>query len=96
MENLKTRVSKWLDTESKTGNFLMGDDGPVTRREVLLVHTIVLSILAGAFSTDASALISALYFIAAVLAVRRLNRIDKSSNYGNRRIQRNQRTTEQD
>lgn len=78
MENFKTRLSKWLDTESKTGNFLMSDDGPVTRREVLLMQAIVLFVLAGASAIDDSIWISAMFLIASAWAVRRLHRIDKN------------------
>jgi len=78
MRITKSMVSKWLDTESKKGNFLMDGEGTVTRREVILMHTIILFVLGGATAIEDSIWLSALFFIAASLAVKRLNRIDKT------------------
>lgn len=78
MRITKSMVSKWLDTESKAGNSLMDGEGTVTRREVILMHTIILFVLGGAIVIEDSIWLSALFFIAASLAVKRLNRIDKT------------------
>ena len=84
-------IKTWLDAESKTGNIIMGEDGPITHREVLLINAITLFLIAGCMLADASLLASAICIAIMGLLVWRLNLIDnKRQENGKRGIYTNQ------
>lgn len=83
-------VKAWLDAKSETGTLLMGEDGPVSRREVLLVNAIFLFILAGALCADSSLALTAVFIAIAGVLVWRLNTINKKQEHGKRGIYTNQ------
>ena len=66
--------SKWLEAKSETRSFLMGEDGPVSRKEVLLVNIIIILLVIGAFAADGALWLTALCVVCAVVFVRQLNR----------------------
>ena len=47
-------VKAWLDAKSETGTQIMGEDGPVTRREVVLVNIIMVFMFTGILAADNS------------------------------------------
>ena len=83
-------VKAWLDTKSETGTQVMGEDGPVTRREVVLVNIILVFMLAGAIAADSSLLLAAVFIGIAGLFVWRLNTVNKKQEHGKQGILTNQ------
>ena len=64
----------WMEAKSDIGSFLMGEDGPVSRKEVLLVNIIIILLVIGAFAADGALWLTALCVVCAVVFVRQLNR----------------------
>lgn len=83
-------VKAWLDAKSEFGTQVMGEDGPVTRREVVLVNIIMVFMLAGALVADSSLLLAALFIGIAGLLVWRLNTVNKKQEHDKRGILTNQ------
>lgn len=78
-------IKAWLDAKSVTGSFIMGEDGPVTRREVLLVNAITLFLMAGCLTADSSLAVSAVCVIIFGLLVWRLNIVSEKQNKDGKR-----------
>lgn len=78
-------IKAWLDAKSVTGSFIMGENGPVTRREVLLVNAITLFLMAGCLSADSSLLVAAVCVIIFGLLVWRLNIVSEKQNKDGKR-----------
>lgn len=70
---------EWLEAKSKTGSFLMGEDGPVSRKEVLLVNIIALLIVVGACAADGALWLTALCMVCVGVLVRQLNKEYKNT-----------------
>lgn len=83
-------VKAWLDAKSETGTLVMGEDGPVSRREVLLVNAILLFILTGALCADSSLVLALVFISIAGVLVWRLNTLNKKQEHGKRGIYTNQ------
>jgi hypothetical protein len=75
--NIVCRIKSWLNAESKTGTALMGDDGPVTRKEVFLLNLIVILLTVGAIVADVSIVLTIACLICAAVLVKRLNNLNK-------------------
>lgn len=77
---------EWLEAKSETGSFLMGEDGPVSRKEVLLVNIIIFLLVIGACAADGALWLTALCVVCAGVLVRQLNKESennsKQRNYG--------------
>ena len=83
-------VNAWLDAKSKTGTKLMGEDGPVTRREVIVLNIAMMFLVAGAIVDNGSLLLAAIFIAIAGLFVWRLNTINNKKEHGKRGIYTNQ------
>lgn len=79
---MKRTIKTWLDAKSETGTFLMGKDGPVTRREVLLVNGITIFIAGGALAADTSIVVSAVCIACAGVLVKWLNSPNNNQKHG--------------
>lgn len=75
------RIKSWLNAESKTGTSLMGDDGPVTRIEVILANAILLLLAIGACSAGWSVCMSAACALIAGILLIYLNKTNRKD-YG--------------
>lgn len=75
--NIVFRIKSWLNAESKTGTALMGDDGPVTRIEVILANAILLLVAIGACSADWSMFLSAACAVAVIMLIYLKKRAEK-------------------
>ena len=77
---------EWLEAKSETGSFLMGEDGPVSRKEVILVNIIMILLVVGACAADGVIVLTITCVICAGVLVRRLNNLNKDiknlENYG--------------
>lgn len=71
------RIKLWLNNESETGTALMGDDGPVTRKELLLVNLIVILLAVGALAADVTIVLTIACVVCAAMLVKRLNNLKK-------------------
>ena len=74
-------VKAWLDAKSETGNFLMGKDGSVTRKEVLMVNAIILLLIIIACVADGALWLTALCMICCGVLVKRLNKEDEKNHF---------------
>ena len=83
-------INAWLDAKSETGTIIMGEDGPVTRRQVILVNIIMVFTLIGMLTVDSSLLLAAICIAIAGLFVWRLNTVNKKQKHGKRGICTNQ------
>ena len=83
-------IKAWLDAKSKTGTCIMGEDGPVSRREVLLVNSILVFITTGALCADSSLVLTSVFVAIAGVLVWRLNALNKKQEHGKRGIYTNQ------
>lgn len=81
----RASFKEWMEAKSETGSFIMGEDGPVTRREVLLVNAITLFLMAGCLTADSSPVVSAVCVIIFGLLVWRLNIVSEKQNKDGKR-----------
>ena len=65
----------WLGAKSETGTLLMGEDGPVTRREVMLVNLIILLVIVGVCAADGALWLTAVCVVCAGVLVRLLKKV---------------------
>lgn len=72
-------VKEWLDAKSMTGNLLMGKDGSVTRKEVLMVNGVIFFLIIGACAADGALWFTALCMICGGVLVHRLNKEDEKN-----------------
>lgn len=79
-------VKTWLDAKSATGSFLMGDDGPVTRREVLILNVLFILILVGAGAADEALWLTGICAILALVLVRKLPRVTDNAPTQNQQL----------
>lgn len=70
---------EWLEAKSETGSFLMGEDGPVSRKEVLMVNAIILLLIIIACVADGALWLTALCMICCGVLVKRLNKEDEKN-----------------
>lgn len=64
---------EWLEAKSETGSFLMGEDGPVSRKEVLMVNIVIFLLVVGACAADGALWLTVLCVLCAVVLVSLLN-----------------------
>ncbi len=84
-------IKAWLDAKSNTGSLLMGNDGPITRREVLLVNALVLFLTIGCLAADSSLAVTFVCVLIFGALVWRLNIVsEKQKHNGKRRVHTNQ------
>ena len=89
-------IKAWLDAKSELGTLLMGEDGPVSRRDVLLVNAIFLFIMAGVLCADSSLLLASVFIAIAGVLVWRLNTLNKKQEHGKRGSYTDQCASRQD
>ena len=70
---------EWLEAKSETGSFLMGEDGPVSRKEVLMVNAIILLLIIIACVADGALWLTALCVCCAGVLVGMMNRINEEN-----------------
>ena len=81
MSQKASDIKSWLDAESEIGSSIMGEDGPVTRREVMLVCFITLFLAISVCTANEWGIwISLPCVVAAIVLVRKLNKINDKNN----------------
>lgn len=82
----RASFKEWMEAKSDTGSFLMGEDGPVSRKEVILVNIIMILLVVGACAADGAIVLTITCVICAGVLVGRLNNLNKDiknlENYG--------------
>lgn len=67
-------ANTWLDAKSEIGSFLTGEDGPVSRKEVLMVNIIAILLAVGVLSADGALWLTALCASCAGVLIGMLNK----------------------